>query len=194
MAGRSLCRLVCLTLAVAAGFSGHASPASATSTVQTLPAQSITRTSAEIRGSFTTDAWGTWWFEFGTTTAYGTQLGNFGFSPGGATPGLTPSNLAPTRSITTGSSSGRAPSVAPTSTTTAPTRASARSPRRRRSSGRPAHTCGTRASARRSPSESTPGGSRRRSGSSTARQPPSGSRRRPNLPGQGKSGSSSWPR
>ena len=67
---------------------GLPASAGATSSVETLPPGFVYRLSAEPQGQFTTDSSGVWYFEWGQTTAYGNQLGNFGFSPGSYTPAL----------------------------------------------------------------------------------------------------------
>ena len=67
-----------------------AGPAGATTTATTLPAASVGQLSAALRGSFTSDQWGEWWFEYGPTSGYGSETSRFGYSPGAYAPSLTP--------------------------------------------------------------------------------------------------------
>src|SRR5947208_7177638 len=50
--------------------------------VETLPATGIWRMSSYINGHFTTNDWGVWWFQWGTTTQYDQETNHFGFEPG----------------------------------------------------------------------------------------------------------------
>jgi PASTA domain len=67
-----------------------AGPAHAASTATTLPAAAVSHLSADLRGSFSTDQWGEWWFEYGPTVTYGAETSRSGFSPGAYTPALRP--------------------------------------------------------------------------------------------------------
>jgi hypothetical protein len=50
-------------------------------TVETRPAEAIGKLSAELHGHFVSDEFINWWFELGTSTAYGRQVGGFSSSP-----------------------------------------------------------------------------------------------------------------
>ena len=69
--------------------------AEATTEVHTLPAE-VSTLSAYLNGQFASDEiGGRWWFEWGTTTAYGGVIGEFGFTAGSYSPTLWLGNLDP---------------------------------------------------------------------------------------------------